>query len=109
MRKASWISIALIFVWPCGAWSTVQPLEFKVKDDVLLAKAMEGGMSLSLPEFFCFHSNRYCDLSRQGLRYDIYEPARKCNALEHADRSKRQLARCVCRCRKNGRLSDVAR
>lgn len=54
MRKASWISIALIFVWPCGAWSTVQPLEFKVKDDVLLAKAMEGGMSLTLPEFFVF-------------------------------------------------------
>ena len=54
MRKALWTSIALIFVWPCGAWSAAEPLELKVKDEVLLAKAMEGGMTLTLPEFLVF-------------------------------------------------------
>lgn len=54
MRKTLWTSIALIFAWPCSAWSASQPLELKVKDEVLLAKAMEGGMSLTLPEFFVF-------------------------------------------------------
>lgn len=56
MRRASWISIALVLIWPGSAWSVIQPLELKVKDDVLLSRAMEGGQSLTLPEFLVFTS-----------------------------------------------------
>lgn len=54
MRSVLWTSIALMLLGSFNAWSAVQPLELKVKDEVLRAKAIGDGMTLVLPEFLVF-------------------------------------------------------
>lgn len=70
MRSVLWMSIALMLFGSINAWSAVKPIELKVKDDVLRAKAIGDGMTLVLPEFFVFtqtgtavfHDNGFNDL-----------------------------------------------
>ena len=54
MRSMRLSAVALMLCWLGNAFAAVQPVELKVKDEVVLAKAMEDGAGLTLPEFLVF-------------------------------------------------------